>query len=145
MESAVISEKPLRRYFVLVQNIHQRNSILAQRRGENDNFKVFTNFIKEFAAVRPHFYENIASAPFNVNRKFNVSLTGLEWTMDEGFVDVENQSFAPFEGFCLRTQKIVRWCVLQLGFILLGWSSSWLHCAWFTPHIISLFDLSQDA
>lgn len=90
MESAVVSEKPLRRYFVLVQDIHQRNGILAQRRGKNDNFKVFTNFIKEFAAIRPHFYENIARAPFNVNRKFDVSLARLERTMDEGFVDVEN-------------------------------------------------------
>jgi hypothetical protein len=64
--------------------------------------------------------------------------------MDEGFVDVENQSFAPFEGFCLRTQKVVRWCVLQLSFILLGRSRSWLHGARLTPHIISLFYLSQD-
>jgi hypothetical protein len=108
MESAVVSEKSLRRYFVLIQDIHQRNGVLAQRRGENDYFKVFTNFIKEFAAIRPHFYEDIANAPFNVDGKFDVSLAGLERTMDEGFVDVENQSFAPFEGFCLRTQKVVR-------------------------------------
>jgi hypothetical protein len=25
----------------------------------------------------------------------------------EGLVHVENQSFTPFEGFCLRTQKVV--------------------------------------
>ena len=107
MESAVVSEKPLGCNFILIQNVHQRNSILAQRRRENHDFKVFTNFIKEFAAVRPHFDENITGAPFNVDGKLNVSIAGLERTVHEGLVYVENQSFTPFEGFCLRTQKVV--------------------------------------
>lgn len=70
----MLSEQSLRGYILLVENIHQRDSILGETGRENDDLKVLANLVDEFAAVRPDIYENVVDAAFDIDRELDISL-----------------------------------------------------------------------
>lgn len=73
----MLAEKSLRSNVLLVQNVHQWNSVFRQRCRKNYHFKVFTDFVNEFTAIWSHVDENVVNASFYVDWQHNVSLVRL--------------------------------------------------------------------
>ncbi len=87
MESAMFSKQPLRCNHLFIQYVHERISILGQRRCEYGDFVVFRHFMQELSATRPHHYVYIADSTFYVYWQDYVRIfRWLERRMHEGFV-----------------------------------------------------------
>jgi len=93
----VLSKQSLWRYVLLVQYVHQWYSIFWETGCEDYNFEVFANLIYEFAAVRPHIYENIVDSTFDIDWKYDVCIICvIKRTMYKSLVNIKNKSFTPF-------------------------------------------------
>jgi hypothetical protein len=108
VERAVLAEEALRGHVGLVEDIHKRNGILAERGRKDDHFVVLAHLVYEFATVGANLHENVADAALNVDRQNDVSLVrGRERTMHEGLVHVENERLLALELFGLGREQIV--------------------------------------
>jgi hypothetical protein len=87
----VFSEESLRRYILLVEDIHKRYRVLGETGRKDYDFKVLANFVKEFAAVWPHINENVVDSALDVDWEHDIGLVCfVETRVDQGFIYVEN-------------------------------------------------------
>ena len=76
----MFSEKALWCHILLVENIHERNGILAQAGSENDNLVILGNLVDELTAARPYVNEFIVDTALYINRQHDICL--LSWLLE---------------------------------------------------------------
>ena len=104
----MLSEEPLRCDTLRIKDVHERDSILRQTGREDDHFEVLAHLFDELLAARSHQHVDFALSPLDVDGEHYISvLCRRERTVDQRFVDVEDQSLAAAHWLSLRLKQVV--------------------------------------
>lgn len=101
-----------------VHLVHQRLSVFGQTRSEDDHFVVFLHFLEEVLDAGPLLDEDIADRAFDVDRDDKVRILDLiELTVDQSFIQIQNQRLHTFAPFRRRSKHPVE---LSLAVVLVS-------------------------
>jgi len=63
----VLAEQSLWGHFLLIQDVHKGDRILAQTCSKNHYFVIFGDLVDEFAAARPNVDEDVVDSAFDID------------------------------------------------------------------------------